>query len=210
MPYYYESKSTAMAENIVNRILEKFQIASFIKIDPNTQKEERPTANKGANSKQFEQAIVTVVLAGLYKYGSTDEGAQSIFTAKNSTALLDDFFAAHKTAVTNGLATYGNVPAPLVNQLMEYIATESIEAVKDAVGAAAKPEAIRSYLAGQRHNILVHLPPDLHFGKLVGDDALDDRTNKMEGPVSSFMHFIENLFAEKDTEKASHPPGLLR
>ena len=184
--------------------MEKFQIESFLKIDPNTAKEERPGAHIGANPQQFEQALVTSVLAGLYKYGSTDEGARNLFSSTDSHTLLNEFFIDHKEAVTNGLAVYGNVSVPQVNQLMEAVLSESIAAVKESVGADAKPEAIRSYIAGQRHNILVYLPPDLHFGKLVGDDILDDRTNKMEGPVSSLMHWIENLFAEKDTDKASN------
>lgn len=190
-----------MSENIVKKILEKFQIASFIKINPNTQKEERASSTTGANAKQFEQAAVTAVLAGLYKYGSTDEGAKNLFRISNSHDLLNNFFASHRDDVINGLAVYGNVLPLPVETLIESIAIESVEAVKEAVGVDAKPEAIRSYLAGQRHNILVYLPPDLRFGKLIGDDVLDDRTNKMEGPVSSFMHFIENLFAEKDTDK---------
>lgn len=201
MPY---TEKKCMSENIVKKVLEKFQIESFIKINPNTQKEERASSTTGANAKQFEQAAVTSVLAGLYKYGSTDEGAKNLFRISNSHDLLNSFFAYHRDDVINGLAVYGNVMPLQVETLLESIAIESVEAVKEAVGADAKPEVIRSYLAGQRHNILVYLPPDLRFGKLIGDDILDDRTNKMEGPVSSFMHFIENLFAEKDTDKTSN------
>jgi hypothetical protein len=36
------------------------------------------------------------------------------------------------------------------------------------------------------------------MGKLLDDPALDDRTNKMEGPVSSFLHWIEDLMAPED------------
>lgn len=198
------NKEKKMADNIVKKVLEKFQIESFIKINPNTQKEERPSSATGANAKQFEQAVVTAVLAGLYKYGSTDDGAKNLFSISNSQELLNQFFADHKEDVTNGLSAYGNVLPLQVDALMESIAIESVEAVKETVGADAKPEAIRSYIAGQRHNILVYLPPDLQLGKLIGDEIIDDRTNKMEGPVSSFMHFIENLFAEKDTDKASN------
>ncbi|RYY71611.1 MAG: hypothetical protein EOO13_02520 [Chitinophagaceae bacterium] len=193
-----------MADNIVTRVMEKFDIDSFIKINPNTQKEERQGAETGANSQQFEQALVTSVLAGLYKYGSTDEGSRHILAPANGPHLLDEFFVDHKAAVTNGLAAYGNIAPIQVNELMEKIAAVSVDAVKESVGTDAKPEAVRSYIAGQRHNILVYLPPDLHFGKLIGDDILDDRTNKMEGPVSSLMHFIENLFSQKDTDKASN------
>ena len=192
-----------MADNIVTKVMEKLNIESFIKINPNTEKEERPSASTGANSKQFEQAVITAVLAGLYKYGSTDEGAKNLFNTDSDT-LLHEFFADHKNDVTNGLAAYGNINAQQVDSLMKTITPETVNAVKEAVGADAKPEAIRSYIAGQRHNILLYLPPDLQFGTLIGDDILDDRTNKMEGPVSSFMHFIENLFSEKDTDKASN------
>jgi len=198
-----QSKSTDMAENIVTRVMDKFQIESFIKIDPNTQKEERPLANKGANAKQFEQASVTAVLAGLYKYGSTDDGARNLFTL-GTDELLQQFFVDHEQDVIEGLAVYGNVDSSQAATIVKSIVPEALNAVKEATGADAKPEAIRSYIAGQRHNILVYLPPDLQFGKLIGDDILDDRTNKMEGPVSSFMHFIENIFAEKDTDKAAN------
>lgn len=198
-----------MAENIVSKLMDKLDIETFIKIDPNTQKEERPNADKGANSKQFEQAAVTAVLAGMYKYGSTDGGAKNLFRLSTE-KLLQEFFLDHKDDVVQGLATYGSIDATQVESILNGIVPEAVNAVKEQVGADAKPEAIRSYLASQRHNILVYLPPDLHFGALIGDNILDDRTNKMEGPVSGFMHFIENLFSEKDTDKAADPPGLLK
>lgn len=204
-----ESKSTDMADNIVTKLMDRLNIESFIKINPNTEKEERPNADKGAGAQQFEQAAVTAVLAGMYKYGSTDEGAKNLYSLPPE-SLLHELFLDHKEDVVQGLAAYGSIHAIQAESVLNTIVPEAVHAVREAVGADAKPEAIRSYLAGQRHNILVYLPPDLHFGKLVGDDILDDRTNKMEGPVSGFMHFIENLFSEKDTDKASHPPGLLK
>jgi hypothetical protein len=36
------------------------------------------------------------------------------------------------------------------------------------------------------------LPPALQMGDLLNDNTMDDRTNKMEGPISSMMHSIEN------------------
>jgi hypothetical protein len=35
----------------------------------------------------------------------------------------------------------------------------------------------------------------MQLGRLLEDDSLDDRTNKMEGPISNFMHSIENKFS---------------
>ncbi|MEO7924436.1 MAG: hypothetical protein ABIR30_12220 [Chitinophagaceae bacterium] len=48
----------------------------------------------------------------------------------------------------------------------------------------------------QRHNILVYLPAALNLGDLLKDESLDDRTNKMEGPVSNFMHKIEDILSQ--------------
>ena len=53
-------------------------------------------------------------------------------------------------------------------------------------------EKIRLFMSSQRHNILVHLPAALQLGDFLHDNAMDDRTNKMEGPVSNVMHTIEN------------------
>jgi len=44
----------------------------------------------------------------------------------------------------------------------------------------------------QRHTILSHLPAVLKIGDTLNEETFDDRTNKMEGPVSSFLHKIEN------------------
>ena len=81
---------------------------------------------------------------------------------------------------------------------MERIAEEALNVTTEATAPDATPEKRMLYIAGQRHNILVYLPPDLQLGTLINDNALDDRTNKMEGPVSNLMHFFEQLFSEKE------------
>jgi hypothetical protein len=48
----------------------------------------------------------------------------------------------------------------------------------------------------QRHQVLVYLPAPLQLGDLIHDESLDDRTNKMEGPVSNFMHKIEDKLSQ--------------
>ena len=62
--------------------------------------------------------------------------------------------------------------------------------VKDLNGIA-----IMNFFTNQRTNILKHLPPELHGGELLNDPAMDDRTNKMEGPMSGMMHGIEKIFS---------------
>jgi len=35
----------------------------------------------------------------------------------------------------------------------------------------------------------------MNFGGLLHDETMDDRTNKMEGPISNFIHKIEDKFS---------------
>jgi len=46
----------------------------------------------------------------------------------------------------------------------------------------------------------------LQIGKLLNDSTLDDRTNKMEGPISGLMHAIEKKFsdASETVEKSAN------
>ena len=50
----------------------------------------------------------------------------------------------------------------------------------------------------QRNNILPYLPAALQTGKLLNENTLDDRTNKMKGPVSNFVHSIESMLSGAD------------
>lgn len=52
-----------------------------------------------------------------------------------------------------------------------------------------------AFFAEQRSNILKHLPVELHAGELLSDPAMDDKTNKMEGPMSGMMHTVEKIFS---------------
>ena len=54
---------------------------------------------------------------------------------------------------------------------------------------------------GQRNNILPFLPAELQMGELLHDNTLDDRTNKMEGPVSSIIRAIGGGFSNGEAEK---------
>ena len=60
---------------------------------------------------------------------------------------------------------------------------------------------IKNLLTNHRHNILNHLPGAIGIGNILNDGTLDDRTNKMEGPVSSLMHAIEKQFASTNIAK---------
>lgn len=188
-----------MATNIVKAIQDKLGFASFDKIDPNDQqgKEELQSSD---TTDHYNQAATIAVLVGLYKYGTTEDGAAALAgqTPHNPLHLL---FGGQHEKVIEAVSMYGNKPYSATETLLEKIARAALDAVHEETGKDASLEKIRTYLTTQRHNILIYLPPDLKIGDLVNDETLEDRTNKMEGPVSNLMHAIEDIFASKDKNK---------
>ena len=84
---------------------------------------------------------------------------------------------------------------------MENIADEAVKLVKAAAGSNPTPDKIKNYMNTQRHNILVYLPAAMNLGDVLNDETLDDKTNKMEGPISNMMHKIENNMSDGDQKK---------
>ena len=41
----------------------------------------------------------------------------------------------------------------------------------------------------------------MNLGDVLNDETLDDKTNKMEGPISNMMHKIENNMSDGDRKK---------
>ena len=64
------------------------------------------------------------------------------------------------------------------------------QVVKNILGADASIKEVKTYFSGQKNNILLYLPAVLNIGELLNDSTLDDKTNKMEGPLSSLMQNI--------------------
>jgi hypothetical protein len=188
-------KKIPMAINIVEAIQKRVADCSISKIDVNATHQSETKKPLGTNHAQ--QGAAAAVLVALYRYGKTDEGAANI--AQNvSGNWLQTIFLNKDDIAAAKVAGYADVSVEEAHSLMNMVADEAVEEVHRSVGKDATPEKVKAYIASQRHNILVYLPAELEMGKLLDDPALDDRTNKMEGPVSSFLHWIENLMAPGD------------
>ena len=184
-----------MAENLVVALQEKLGFSPFEKIDPNLPQDKTELKLK-AGTDHYTQAAAISVLAGIYKFGTAAENAVILLNT-DPDDLLTIIFGDKETDVIKAVSYYGDRNYDSTKLTMTKSAVESIDIIKKGVGENATPEKIASYIAGQRHNILVCLPPDLQLGTIIDDNSFDDVTNKMEGPVSGLVHFFENLFAEK-------------
>ncbi len=188
-----------MATNIVKAVQDKLGFNSFEKINPNNQ-QGKTELQSGITTDHYQQAATIAVLVGLYKYGTTEEGSAAL-SGQIPHDVLYLLFNKQEEKIIEAVSDYGSKPYSATETLLQKIACAALETVQEATGKDASFDKIRTYLAGQRHNILVYLPPDLKVGDLVNDETIEDRTNKMEGPVSNLIHAIEDIFAEKDKSK---------
>lgn len=182
-----------MTINIIEAIQRKLGYPPLQKIDPNIQEiKDKPVRT---TEEKLAQSAIPVVLAGFYKFTSTDEGANGLFNMKEGVSWLSQVFGDQKQAAVEKVAHYAGVSEEEAVADMEQIAREASQVIKEAGGEKQSAEKVQSFMSNHRHNILVYLPAALQAGYLLDDNAIDDRTNKMEGPVSSFMHNIEDKLA---------------
>jgi hypothetical protein len=188
-----------MATNFVETIQKNLGLPALQKIDPNIQE----TKEKILRSPQekLAQAAIPAVLAALYKFTRTDEGCKAIISGEGYSDWIGTFFEGKEKSAVDKVARYAGVTDAEAESIMENIADESVNTIKNSAGSKLSVEGIRTFMNDQRHNVLVYLPASMKMGDILNDEGLDDRTNKMEGPVSGFMHRIENLLSKGDESK---------
>jgi len=183
-----------MATNIIEALQERLGYGPLQKIDPNTQ--EIKAAPNVAYSR-LAQAVIPATLVGIYKHTRSNEAAEQLISGKNSTSWLPLLFDDAADVVVKKVADYADVSASEAGAAMEKTASEAIKIIAENPGKT-DGQNVKQYVAGQRNNILMYLPAELQIGSLLNDNTVDDRTNKMEGPVSDIMHSIEKIFSSGD------------
>jgi hypothetical protein len=181
-----------MAISIVEEVQTRLQFPPLKKIDPNAQSKEEVTE---VIHYPVTQTAVITVLAALYKITRTKEGCEKLFNDKAGN-WLEDVYGENLATTIDRVAEYSGAEKPEVEKLIKLSADVSIIILQEQFANNVIIDAVMSFMSGQRDNILVFLPGPLQLGEMLHDDTLDDNTNKMEGPVSSLMHKIENIFSE--------------
>jgi hypothetical protein len=179
-----------MAINIIEEIQKNLAYPPLQKVDPNVQ--EVKEKHQQSTTEKLSQAAIPAVLTAIYRFTRTDEGCEKIIKGANDEDWLCIIYKGKDEEAVEKVADYAGVKPGEANTYMENIADEAVKIIRTAAGTNPTPEKIKSYMNTQRHHILVYLPAALKFGDLLNDEGLDDRTNKMEGPVSNLMHKIEN------------------
>ena len=146
------------------------------------------------------QSSLITFLAGLYKATRTKETANLINRQLNGRDLLNDIFPTIEEVV-NTVAAFCNQPKNVVKEKLLEVSNGYLTYVQQQIPGDAeiqKEDYLHNYMSAQRSEILTYIPSGLKLGDLLNDKSLEDNTNKMQGPVSSLMHKIENVFSKSD------------
>ena len=185
-----------MALNLLQTIQKNLGLTELRKVDPNIQETKPDTRN---SEEQLNQAAIPAVLVALYKYTRSDEGAEKILCGDASQQWLQTMFGNNADDAVAKVANYAHISKEVARQRMELIAAEAVKVIHDK-----KPTVIRDVkntVAVERPVILTYLPAALQMGNLLNDETIDDRTNKMEGPVSGFMNVFGEIFNQSARSK---------
>lgn len=188
-----------MAVNVVEEIQKKLGISELQKIDPNTQEVKKPE-NITPQNYLWQAAIPTVLLA-LYKFTGNKDGNNAVVNGSFSSNLLNTIFEGKEQGAIAHVAEYTGNTTDYAKSKMELVAQQAISVIKDNISKERTDGDVKQFLIDQRNNILLYLPAELQIGKVLDDNTVDDRTNKMEGPLSSHMHWLEKFFPSTDRKK---------
>ncbi len=185
-----------MKLNLV-KALQEYMGAGINKIDPNEQDlKENEFAHR---YDRLAQAAVPAVLTVLYKYVHIPGAATNLVEKNTNNQTLPGILQSDYNSVISAIAAYASFSEKYTSQVLNSLTCVAVTHLKNE--AHNNCDKITELLNEQRHEIFTHLPASLQLGKTLDDTTIDDRTNKMEGPVSNLLHSIENIFASSTIKK---------
>lgn len=178
--------------NITETIQKNLGFGKMQKIDPNSQEVTDTEQIHGNNA--IAQAGIPAVLLGLFNRLEKEPDASWLAGDQPTGSLLEKIFGNSDKKLIEQVAQYSRMPAALVKPEMEHIASEAVRVTRDNIKDLGNEDSISAFVARHKQDVLLYLPATIKLGQIVGNNNLDDRTNKMEGPISSLMHKMEKQF----------------
>ena len=188
-----------MTINILQKVQQNLEYPALLKVDANTQ--EVVNGHNSRAEEPFSQAAIPAIIIALYEYSRTDEGAKRILNGGITDNWLLLIFNDHTSKAIEKVSSYSKRPFDKTLANMNAIANECIRIIKEQVGSEGTILHVKELLANQRIEVLPYLPASMQMGELLNDATLDDRTNKMEGPISTLMHIIGNGLSGSDVKE---------
>ncbi|HSN60527.1 MAG TPA: hypothetical protein VLR49_06315 [Ferruginibacter sp.] len=184
---------------LIESLQKHFGYDQLRKIDPNTQYLKPGEAV--SNEHQFNQAAIPVILTGIHRFTATDSGAEEVLSTQTSTDWVNKLFAEDADEVINRVAAYSGFDKAATQNKLNEMGAKATELIREAVSPGNKMMDVKNLMEAQISNILTFLPAPLHMGDLLHENTIDDRTNKMEGPISSLIQAIGSGFSKADEDE---------
>ena len=192
-----------MTINLIETVQQNLGYPALQKIDPNTQQvkidEKTPEEHK------FSQAAIPAVLTALYRYVQSDDGAEDFLRDDISPNWVNKIFDKTKKEAIQKISAYAKQSNQDPLAKMNAIANEAVKVVKENLPADATIKNVKFFFSAHINHILLYLPAELNMGELLNDTTLDDKTNKMEGPMSSLMQSIGAAFSSPVMDEEIKP-----
>ncbi len=173
---------------------------------PISKKESPVEKQKNEYEKTLEGAALPAALAGIYHLATSEAGAQQIiYHLLNHAGEMDK-----SDSDISVVITFGNKAEAVITKISAYSGANRLDAYGSLNEAARNAyqvmlreigkdtlskEEVTRFMVAQRHTILSHLPEVLQLGHLLGDETIDDVSNKMNGPISNLMHSLGESFS---------------
>ncbi|NCI45875.1 hypothetical protein [Sediminibacterium soli] len=182
-----------MSIHILEAVQRKLNLPGLVKVTPDKGVTPQQTLPRPA----LHQVALVTVAAALYKLTRTSEGVVRLLLSGKNDNWLDLPGALGTTLpdVVAKVSEYGGSDEGSTEALMRKFADTLLLVLHEQLANNVNPDSVHEFMSGQRHHILVYVPADLKLGKMLNDSTWDDQTNHMEGPVSNFLHKIENLMS---------------
>jgi hypothetical protein len=182
--------------HIIETVQKNLGFNALDKIDPNTQEISGGEGVMGNSA--LAQAGIPAILLGIYNQLELNPVMDVLDTEKPG-SLLERIFGKSTGTIVEKINIYSKFPDKHNVQQLEHIASESMRVVKENIGESPSESKIRNFVAKHKPETLLYLPPSLELGSIMQNNNLDDRTGKMEGPISSLMHSVEKAFNSSDS-----------
>jgi hypothetical protein len=178
--------------NIVESVQKNLGFEPLKKINPNTQ--DLNGDDMFIGNIALAQAAIPSILLGIFTKLEENPDASWLKNDSDHSGLFEQIFGKVSPAIKFQIEKFSKLKDKNSNQELEHISAESIRIVRDNIRDFSDKNSVRKYVADHKPDTLLYLPPVLQVGIILKNNNLDDRTGKMEGPVSSFMHSIEKVF----------------
>lgn len=185
--------------NIVEAIQARLGYSHIEKVDPNTNQVKNE--DQMISMERLEHAATASMLAGFYKQATNDKDDDIPFKYSDGENWTSILFGDKANEAAAKVATFAYADSQTASFEMNKVGGAVMDLFSET-SSDHNANTFKDWIVNQRNNILPYLPPELHLGDdVLNDNTIDDRTHKMEGPISGLMHAIEKVFSSKQEPK---------